>query len=168
MFSKIIADFIRKMQYRRMTKNKASAGIYYNPKFGYLITSYAHDKDTGIRYAINPVIVVPVQDEIYLGDKVIEALNITKKAKLTKSKQRYNFWEITGAKTWWPAFSKKFRFIFIDEVGGRLEIVEHKRIRGGAYSGSEDDVIVFLELHATPEQMRDTIMQILSRENAHT
>ena len=145
-------------------KKRASAGIYCSPEFGYIITSTAPEESTGIRRVINPVITISYKDSIgFLGSKIIEALHTTKNAQPINSEDAVaiNFWQVTGSKSW-TAFSKKFRCISIEELDDRLEIIEWKRVKGGAYMGSKDDEGIFLELSSTPEQIGGAVAQIVS------
>ncbi|MCL2427548.1 MAG: hypothetical protein FWD05_14575 [Oscillospiraceae bacterium] len=146
--------------------NRKRAGLYYNPEFGYIITSYAYKKNTVFSYVIDPVITISNQTDVeFLGDKIAEALHNSQNAPpLEPSEAKgVSFWKCTGVKNF-NSFCKDFRNIKIDEAGGLLEIVEWKRDKSGGYVGHVDDVRTHLSLDSTPEQIGVAVMQMLSGE----
>jgi len=144
------------------------AGVYYSPKFGYIITPYAKRKDIPLRYIIEPVITLKSQVSLeILSNKIVEVLNITKNAAdLDPSEAKdADFWSSSGIKRF-SNFSKEYRCINISEANNCFQIREWKRHKSGEYVGQKNDEIVRIPIDSSPEQIGQAVLKLLSIEIA--
>lgn len=147
----------------RMMKNE-SISIYYNDKFGYIITSDTMVKGLPIHAVVNPVISKPFDiNSKILGEAIKEGFLKSLNAKPVELSmaRTYKFWQITGIKSF-SAFSKNFKMIEIFVQENEFIICEWTRDKDGSYSEPQQkEGQIRLSKKISYEELADKVMDIL-------
>lgn len=147
-------------------KKYGNVSVYYNPKWGYIITSSTTRKDSLLKVVIKPVLTQKADVTVeQLGETILTALENSQKALPVEREEdkALKFWEISGIKNF-AAFSKKFKCIKVIEKESALNLVSLKRNSDGAYAWDKNDKGIDIDLNPPCEYIGNLVYTLFHEE----
>lgn len=164
-----VLNFFNQWNMKQKQKRAGYVTIYYNPEWGYIITSETTLKESVVWVTMDPVdIREPDVIEKELGEAIFAALYKSRMAMpIERSEiEGFKFWQVTGIKGF-AAFSKKFRCVEVKEKEDMLKIEKLKRESDGSYSWIQDERGIELPMSCTEESIGKSVYHILHLDESN-